>query len=156
MAIADVRMLQHLLDLSALRRCWLYVHPRSARWLQATTRIDGWNAAHPNADDYSILETAVRNRGAFCPFLTKECVEPEVARDSAAWVKGPSNTCCQGNDHSCCSSRVLRKVPEQPVSRAEWYVHPTSVCTRVAHRQSERAWNSRPATSNCHRLRGTG
>jgi hypothetical protein len=70
-----------------------------------------------------ILETAVRNRGAFCPFMTQQCVRPDVARLAAMWVKGDANTCCQGGDRSCCSARVLRMVPQPTVSRAEWYVH---------------------------------
>jgi len=88
--------------------------------IQVSPRTDGWNAAHPNAKDYKILQTAVRNRGAFCPWMTRECVQPEAARTTARLVKGNAYSCCQGDDRSCCSQRMPRMIPEPSVSRAEW------------------------------------
>lgn len=90
--------------------------------IQVSPRVDGWNAAHPNADDYKILQTAVRNRGAFCPWMTRECVQPEAARTTASWVKGNAYSCCQGDDHSCCSQRMPQLISEPSVSRTEWCV----------------------------------
>ena len=90
--------------------------------IQVSPRTDGWNAAHPNANDYKILQTAVRNRGAFCPWMTRECVQPEAARTTVRWVKGNAYSCCQGDDRSCCSQRMPRMIPEPSVSRAEWCV----------------------------------
>ena len=86
--------------------------------IQVSPRTDGWNAAHPNKTHYKILQTAVRNRGAFCPWMTRECIQPEAARTAARWVKGNSYSCCQGDDRSCCSQRMPRMIPDPSISRA--------------------------------------